>query len=370
MSIPLKNHPKLSTLIDLNEVESGALDQLENVLGLPFVERVAVMPDIHQGYGLPIGCVALTKNVLSPAWVGYDIGCGMIAASTGIQFTGSKFESETYRQEVLEKIYEYVPVGFNQREHGFGFLTDPPLVDEELASFVRSKASRQIGTLGSGNHFIEIGVDLHDEIWVVVHTGSRKPGHAIADHFMKKGDYFYIDDPLFTEYSCAMNWAISYAEANRFEIMKEVLGCMEGVPDIQFSLQTAMEESHNHAVRMNDESKMLHRKGATPAFFGDMGIIPGNMSEGTYITMGLGSEEALYSASHGAGRTMSRKKAKKQITMEKLQLDMWGITCNLRESQRDEGPGAYKELDYVMSLQEGINVKTMTKIKPIISVKG
>ena len=361
---------KLRTLVPLHELEEGAQQQIHDALALDFLELLAVMPDCHTGYTMPIGGVALLDGVISPEYVGYDIGCGMGALISAIPAATLKGR----RQQIFKEVYDRIPVGFNCRE---GALDYPAFQSaswvKSLENKVNAKLNIQLGTLGSGNHFIEVGQTREGYLAITVHSGSRNIGHSIASFYMELSKLVDRDLPdgflhLNGEYGRAylqdMNFCLEYALANRAQMLREVAGLVWGHGDGFF-----INENHNHAVVQGGD-KVLHRKGATPADMGQYGLIPGNMRDGVYVTTGLGNAEYLSSASHGAGRTMSRKRAKKELSLEEFQITMVDVVARVEQSTLDEAPFAYKNLDEVIARQDGIVVAVVDHIKPLINIKG
>ena len=366
---------KVKSLIPLDEIESGALDQLRAMAKHEFVEELVVMPDIHQGYELPIGTVAKMKGVISSACVGYDISCGMLSAEFG--FTKGDVDIERIKTHIVKRI----PMGFNSREHSIQYsaVNIEPLNKpmSEMIHRVNGKTMSQLGTLGGGNHFIELGEsELSHAIGVTIHSGSRNAGHTIASFFNKYSDeglpngYYYTDSDMGKAYIHMMNFADTFARNNRHAMMEEI----EDIFRIEAQLKgrmtvTPINESHNHAI-INSDGSVIHRKGATAAEKGQLGVIPINMRDGVYITKGLGNKEWLESASHGAGRVMSRKKAKKTIDYDAFKASMEHISSNITQSQLDEAPDAYKDADYVISAQEGVTVEIVDHYSPLMVLKG
>ena len=377
MSLTMK---KLRSLIPMTDLEWSAQNQIYEALKLDFLITLAIMPDCHTGYSLPIGGVALLDNVISPGYVGYDQGCGMCYIQTRI-LADYFFKRENKKHQIFEEIYKRIPVGFNSREK--------PLMHDDFKSAsgnkdlnekVESRLWIQLGTLGGGNHFIEIGENREGYITITIHSGSRNIGHSIASYYMKLSQQVDVDLPkgflhlkssYGQEYLKDMNFALEYALANRKFMMEDVLDLFGyNAHEINTLINTHMvNENHNHAI-VEDNGHVLHRKGATPAEEGQTGIIPGSMKAGVYITEGLGNPHYLYSASHGAGRKMARKAAKKKITMERFRDQMDGIVAKVTHDTKDEAPDAYKNLHNVIKEQEGIVIKTIDYAKPLINVKG
>jgi tRNA-splicing ligase RtcB len=374
-----KKLDKLKSLIPVYELEQSAQQQIYDALALDFLIKLAVMPDCHTGYTLPIGGVALLDNVISPEYVGYDIGCGMCYIVT--RLSASKFfKNEKKKYKLFDEIYRRIPVGFNSREKRLMYKDFKNASgDKKLLKKVNERLYIQIGTLGGGNHFIEIGVNREDFITITIHSGSRNIGHSIASYYMKlckRADpdlphgFLHLNGEAGQQYLYDMNFALDYALHNRKVMMKEVLSLF-GYNDHEVSVLIncfMINENHNHAIVNGTE--VLHRKGATPADKGQIGIIPGSMKTGVYVTEGLGNEEYLSSSSHGAGRKMGRKVAKQKIKMERFKEQMNGIVAKVDHSTKDEAPDAYKNLHTVIQSQEGIVVKTLDHSDPLINVKG
>lgn len=368
----MSNLDKLKMLLPMEELEPEAQSQIYNALKLPFLKKLAIMPDCHTGYSLPIGGVALLDGVISPEYVGYDIGCGMCCVETGINADEISGKENT----IFNEIYNRVPVGFNSREKGKDYADFKSASgDKDLNKKVSERLYVQIGTLGSGNHFIEIGKSsVGGLLCITVHSGSRNIGHSIASYYMRLSrqvdkdlpdGFLHLNGEYGQMYLQDMIFAQEYALYNRKVLMTDVLDIL-GLSSI--SLKDMINENHNHAIVNN--GVVLHRKGATPANKGQIGIIPGNMKDGVYITVGLGNEEYLSSASHGAGRRFGRKKAKESIDLQDFINDMDGIVCKADHSTLDESRFAYKDLNTVIERQKGIVVNALYLIEPIINIKG
>ena len=374
-----KKLDKLRSLIPVHELEHSAQSQIYEALALDFLIKLAVMPDCHTGYTLPIGGVALLDNVISPEYVGYDIGCGMCFIATRI-LASKFFKNEKKKLKLFDEIYRRIPVGFNSRKQGRIYRDFKNASGNQgLADKVHAKVYIQLGTLGGGNHFIEIGVNRKGYITVTIHSGSRNPGHSIASYYMNLSKHVDVHLPkgfldlrseCGQQYLHDMNYALEYALENRTIMMREMLHLLgyNGHEIDSLINHHMVNENHNHAVV--DGTEVLHRKGATPADKGQIGIIPGSMKTGVYVTEGLGNEEYLSSSSHGAGRKMGRKVAKKKIKLERFKEQMHGIVAKVEKSTLDEAPDAYKNLHTVIQNQEGIVIKTLDHADPLINVKG
>jgi len=368
----MPNMDKIKSLIPMHEIEQGAQTQIFDNANIPFVKTIAVMPDCHQGYDLPIGAVALVEGHISPTYVGYDIGCGMICYE--IPMSDINGFNQADRAEVFHLIKEKIPVGFNEHDNPYSEQFYSQSGDRALTDKVRAKCNTQYGTLGGGNHFIEIGYNANGAVFITIHSGSRRPGWEIAQWYMNEAKkdnqlyhkFFDLYSNLGQSYLADMNFALKFALDNRKHMLTEVVKIMTGNRGTLFNY---INENHNHAIVL-ENGEVLHRKGATPAKLYELGVIPGSMKSGVYITEGLGNEEFLNSASHGAGRKMSRGAAKKSITLDVFKSQMEGILANVNETTLDEAPDAYKDLEYVMNAQKGVVVNVVDFIQPIINVKG
>lgn len=352
-------HDKLRLTIPWNEIEEGAQEQIKSVLEIPSLKKLAIMPDVHQGYTLPIGGVALMDGVISPEFVGVDIGCGMCAMITDIEYDIR--DPDIIRKEIESRI----PVGFNQRNKDLKYDNFKcGLMGRALVQKINAKVKNQLGTLGGGNHFIEVGETGGGFLAVVIHSGSRGAGKLTADFFTGMDEQFHsIDSVIGSAYFEAMNFMTQYALDNRMTMMEEIADVFGVIPE---STQL-INENHNFASIEPDG--ILHRKGATPAEIGQFGVIPGNMRDGTYITKGIGNEEFLCCASHGAGRRMSRGAARRKLDQSEFEVQMVGVSCETKK-RLDESPGAYKDINEVIRSQDGILVDVIDHIAPRIVVKG
>jgi len=369
------------------DIEEGALQQAKNVANIPFIfKHVAVMADAHQGYGLPIGGVMATEGTVLPFCVGVDIGCGMIAAKTSIVNVDVEQIKAT-----MGKIREAIPVGFAHHEtaqewDGFDDAPDIRIIQNKLSS-----ARKQLGTLGGGNHFIEIQQDQDGLIWIMVHSGSRNFGYKIAKEYHAKAKalcerwYSDISDPDLSflpietreakEYFEAMNYALSFAYQNRKLMLDRALECFESVVGSGgFVYDNYINIHHNYAAWENHFGKnvIVHRKGATLAREDTIGIIPGSQGTKSYIVQGKGNPQSFNSCSHGAGRRMGRKQATRELDLaaEIKRLDDQGIVHGIRNAKDlDEASGAYKDIDAVMVAQSDL-VEIKTELTPLGVIKG
>jgi tRNA-splicing ligase RtcB (3'-phosphate/5'-hydroxy nucleic acid ligase) len=376
---------KLETLIPLEELEYEAQEQIFNALEHDFVEKVAIMPDCHTGYSMPIGGVALTNGVISPAWIGYDQNCGVCCVITKLK--AHKFNKNKLTK-VRKKILERIPVGFNTHKDyqddvlefdGAGCKYND-LVKKPKQKLnnqrVNDRAKMQVGSLGGGNHMLELGVNNNGFLSIVIHSGSRNLGHQIATFYMNLSKHVDTDLPdgffhLDNEYGQAFLQDLAYSEWFAYENRKRMMAVILEVLglDINDYIDDMINEHHNHAIVL-DGGKVIHRKGATSAYKGQLGLIPIDMSHGTYITVGLGNEKYLSSASHGAGRKMSRTRAKENVKLDIFEKQMKDIVSGKCKDCLDEAPDAYKSADLVIGYQKGIVVDIIDHIKPLVNIKG
>ena len=368
----------------LENVEPQAINQLRNVANLPGVfHHVAVMPDVHFGKGATVGSVIATHGNISPAAVGVDIGCGMLALPVGAK-EGNLDNNLVGLRHAIESL---VPVGHQKHMHEQEWEGMRQFRD--LSPHVRDlkeKAAKQLGTLGGGNHFIEICVDEQDFVWILLHSGSRHIGKSLADvhihtakGLMKK---YLIDLPdpdlaylvkgtdEYASYMFDLHWAQTYARANR-EFMKEYVLKALSYLNIPTVPAMAINCHHNYVSHEQHfgEDVLVTRKGAVSAQSGELGIIPGSMGACTYIVKGLGNPESFCSCSHGAGRKMSRNQARREFTVADLLKQTEGIECRKDSEVIDEIPGAYKDIDTVMNNQKDL-VEVVAKLKQVLCVKG
>lgn len=383
---------------DLANVESSALDQLTNTSNLPFVfKHVAAMPDVHLGYGATVGSVIATKGAICPAAVGVDIGCGMAAVRTDLDPNVVQDKIK----EIRHSIERSVPVGHNSNtrisktvENWKGWETFNDLnatkIHNKGATELYKRAKAQLGTLGGGNHFIEICLDTDNNVWVMLHSGSRNIGKSLAEMHMydakaeMKKMFISLPDPElayfaehtqgYTNYMFDLMWAQEYARQNRDEMMARVMKDLSfAVHGEDGKIKKLMEVNchHNYASMENHygENVLITRKGAVRAREGDLGIIPGSMGARSFIVEGLGNKESFHSCSHGAGRKMSRGEAKRQFTVEDLVNQTVGIECRKDEGVIDEIPGAYKDIDTVMANQTDL-VRVVAQLRQIMCIKG
>lgn len=361
------------TKIYAEHLEDTALEQFRSAMEQDFAIRGALMPDAHTGYSLPIGGVIATDGVIVPAWVGYDIGCGMCA----IPMSTTTLAVQGMAKAIFDNIYRDVPTGFAHNQHPAEGVELPGEYTEVVKAQLDAGALRQIGSLGSGNHFIEIGADEGGTVWVILHSGSRNIGHKVCSHYMKvacgedkpKEGHFglRVDSDLGRGYLADMNFCLEFALANRREIIRRVSAIVSRYAGGAADWDRLINRNHNHATLR--DGLWIHRKGATHAEAGMMGVIPGNMRDGSFIVRGKGNPDALWSSSHGAGRVMGRKQAERELSLSDFQETMSGITAKVGQSTLDEAPLAYKSIFDVMEQQSDL-VEVVAHVRPIINIKA
>ena len=428
----------MNTKIYAEVLEEGVLEQFNAAMALPCNVQGALMPDAHLGYTLPIGAVIKSKGQIFPSFVGYDIGCGVAAVEFNLHKKYVGLEA------LKEYILDNVPIGSDRRKEGLN-PEDMPLFEgtsDTLKKIYSQKGANQLGTLGNGNHFIEVGyMESNDNIAVVIHSGSRGLGHGIASHYMREaankyateswpkqeeihivdftarneifrqcseGNFikardrfvekqkliymkkydveglfsFDVESDMGAQYIRDMNFCLDYALLNRTVMARAVqkgiskqLPTTTMVPPLQF-----INRNHNHAevqtVKHTNEDRtfiniqyIIHRKGATHADKDMMGVIPGNMKDGSFIVKGKGNPDSLNSSSHGAGRVLSRRQAKRTLSIDELNKTMKGIVTNHTDATLDESPKAYKNIFEVMRLQEDL-VEVIDRVIPTLNIKG
>lgn len=432
---------KIPYKIYAEKVEDEALRQFEACLRMEGCVQGALMADTHTGYVAPIGSVLKFENQISPALVGYDIGCGVISAELDIK--PGDLDLEKLKNSILRS----VPIGFNRHNKAKIYNFDKSKASPELLVAMSGTGVYQLGTLGGGNHFIELGENEENgNVHIIIHSGSRGFGHKVATHYMKEaavqsideqrykdefdaqekniewkafldnakpspkkdnqekayfgardkfvyrrtrarlktkieGNYsLSLDTDVGKQYMIDQNIALDFALANRKAMVNAI------IKDINFQLDKPVEviqiinRNHNHAElqtikhsnsdgSFTDEQYIIHRKGATHAEEGMFGVIPGNMKDGCFVVQGLGNPDSMSSSSHGAGRVLSRKKAKEQLSLNKFHKEMDGIVTNHKDNTLDEAPDAYKNIFEVMDAQKEL-VKVIAHVKPILNIKG
>lgn len=400
---------KVPVKVWTDDIDSKTIDQLVNCSQMPFIHKhIAAMPDVHLGIGATVGSVIPTKSAIIPAAVGVDIGCGMCAVRTSL--TANDLPDNLAPVRVA--IENAIPLGpgakhpyrlsekskpiqptWNMLHKKFSQELSP-IRDKHPALFKQMKNSeetwrQQLGTLGSGNHFIEICLDEVDNVWIVLHSGSRGIGNNIGRYFISLAkrdmeihhislpdmDLAYLSEGTqwFDDYVEAVSWAQSYAKSNRDFMMELILLALantDGFPSFETNLEVInchhnyIEQEHHYGSNV-----WVTRKGAIRAREGDLGIIPGSMGAKSYIVRGKGNPESFHSCSHGAGRQMSRKKAKEAFTEADLIKQTEGIECRKDAGVLDEIPGAYKDIDVVMDNQKDL-VDIVHTLRQIVNVKG
>lgn len=383
-------------------VEPEAIAQLENIARMPFIHRwVAAMPDVHLGIGATVGSVVPTVGAVIPAAVGVDIGCGMMAVETSLKAT----DLPDNLAGVRSAIEQAVPHG-RTTNHGRdkGAWQNPPEPVGEAWKGLRDRFDdivkkhgkvgdantvQHLGTLGTGNHFVEVCLDERDSVWFMLHSGSRGVGNRIGSYFIalakEEMKRWYVNLPdqnlaylsegskHFDDYVEAVEWAQDFARTNRDLMMQAVVravaGC-KGIPPF-VAEATAVNCHHNYVAREHHYGKdvFVTRKGAVRAQKGDLGIIPGSMGTRSYIVRGKGNAESFHSCSHGAGRAMSRTEARKRFTVEDHKRMTAGIECRKDEDVIDETPAAYKPIDAVMEAQSDL-VEVVHQLRQVVCVKG
>lgn len=388
----------------LDEIEPDTMRQVRNIANLPGAfHHIAIMPDAHIGYGMPIGGVLAAVDTIVPNAVGVDIGCGMAAVKTSIREI-----SEAALREILNKLRRIIPTGFThhkeaQKWEGFDRAPDIPIIRQELNS-----ARKQIGTLGGGNHFIEILQEAGDKkwniagrgnIWLMLHSGSRNFGLKAANVYHKKArrfcelnnielpdkdlSFLKLDSPEGREYWQAMNYCLEFAKANRRLMMERFMDIFQAVSGCEFinfnkehntgaeTKEVCVAIHHNYAAREEHFGKtvIIHRKGATRAFAGQLGIVPGSMGTPSYIVEGLGNPESFMSCAHGAGRVLGRREAGRVLTREQADEAIKGIVFEGWRGNIDEAPQAYKNIETVIKNQIDL-ARPIVKLKPLAVMIG
>lgn len=394
-------------------VEEEALQQLRNVSSMPFIHKhVSVMPDVHVGIGATIGSVIPTKGAIIPAAVGVDIGCGMVAVKTSLRAehlpdqlgglragieaavphgrtdNGGKNDQGGWGDRLPKEVaYQFKSIENGQLGGSLGHRYNQIIAKHPKAESFNNL--NHLGTLGTGNHFIELCLDEDGYVWVMLHSGSRGAGNRIGSYFIEAAkremERYYISDylpdrdlaylvehtELFDDYVSAVSWAQDFARANRDVMLQLVLSVMRSqLPEFAL-LDEAVNCHHNYISKEHHfgQNVWITRKGAVRARVGDLGIIPGSMGTGSFIVKGLGSSESFHSCSHGAGRVMSRGAAKKSITLEAHREAMTGIEARLDADVLDESPKAYKDIGAVMAAQSDL-VEVVHRLHQILNVKG
>ena len=391
---------KIVAFTDGVEFEQSAQDQVHNIAGLPFIHsHVAVMPDVHAGIGATVGSVIPTKGAIIPAAVGVDIGCGMMAVRTTLMASDLPDSLSTIRSSIERA----VPHGGLGASSGWGGKGIPnAIMNRWVKSGLEARFNQlcgkhpkladgnalvHLGSLGGGNHFIEVCLDLEQRVWVMLHSGSRGIGNLIGRIFIEKARemlvqrgvhvpdkdlaWFEEGEQEFKDYVEAVSWAQEFARHNREAMMVRVLSAMrEHLPAFQTDKEAV--NCHHNYVQAEvhfGERVFVTRKGAVAAQAGELGIIPGSMGAKSYIVRGKGNPDSFCSCSHGAGRRMSRGEAKRRFTVEDQVLATEGVECRKDSGVIDEIPLAYKDIDAVMEAQKDL-VEIVAVLKQVLCVKG
>ncbi|WP_339073823.1 RtcB family protein [Teredinibacter turnerae] len=384
--------------------EEGAKEQLRKLAGMPFIHKwVAVMPDVHVGLGATIGSVVPTLGAVIPAAVGVDIGCGMMAVKTSLTSAQLPENLAAVRSTIERAVPHGRTSGRGGKLRDKGAWANVPddvahawlgldgqfaILKEKHRVLKNTNNVNHLGTLGTGNHFIEMCLDEHDSVWLMLHSGSRGVGNRIGTYFIEQAKkdmerwhihlpdsdlaYFPEGSEHFDDYVEAVEWAQSFARINREVMMKRVVSAVEGVLSLPFSASVeAVNCHHNYVSREHHygQNVLVTRKGAVRARRGEMGIIPGSMGARSFIVRGLGNEESFCSCSHGAGRVMSRTQAKKMVSLEEHRKATADVECRKDEGVIDETPSAYKPIEKVMTAQKDL-VEVVYTLKQIVCVKG
>ena len=386
-------------------VEPEAKEQLSKLAQLPFVfHHVAVMPDVHVGKGSTIGSVIPTLGAVIPAAVGVDIGCGMMAAKTTLRADDLPDNLGKLRSAIEQAVpHGMSPKTRNARGRDTGSWDNPPAVadagwarlKDEFEEICRkypklrhTNHHKHLGTLGSGNHFVEVCLDEENFVWLMLHSGSRGVGNAIGTHFIELArqdmrrhmvnlpdqDLAYLEEGTqhYDDYVEAVGWAQKFARINREVMMQNLIGAVRSVIRKPFETHVeAVNCHHNYVQRERHFGKdvLITRKGAVSAREGELGIIPGSMGARSFIVRGKGNPESFNSCSHGAGRVMSRTEAKRRFTVADQERATRGVECRKDEGVIDEIPMAYKDIDAVMHAQREL-VDVVHTLKQVVCVKG
>jgi len=380
-------------------VEAEARTQLENVAGLPFVHsHLAVMPDVHFGRGATVGSVIPTRGAIIPAAVGVDIGCGMMAIETTLTASQLPDSLAKLRSEIERKAphgngpggeHKIIPDSVSSRWRNSDLEERLDRIHDKHRKIPSHKVGSQLGTLGGGNHFIEVCLDERDHVWVMLHSGSRGTGNQIGQYFIEQARvmlekrvlgyhvpdrdlaFFVEGEPFFDDYIEAVSWAQDYARANREAMMERTLQAMrEHLPKFKLG-RMAVNCHHNYVEKEHHfgADVWVTRKGAVRAGEGELGIIPGSMGAKSFIVRGKGNADSFCSCSHGAGRAMSRTKAKATFTLKDHREATEGVECRKDSGVIDETPMAYKDIDAVIAAQVDL-IEVVHTLKQVVCVKG
>lgn len=380
-------------------VEEGARRQLENVAALPFIHsHLAVMPDVHYGRGATVGSVIPTKGAIIPAAVGVDIGCGMMAIGTSLTANDLPDSLVAIRSEIERKVpvgngragsHKEAPARAATALRNSGLVHRLEAITGKHKRIQRTVFAKQLGSLGGGNHFIELCLDETDHVWVMLHSGSRGTGNVIGTYFIQEARealekrvlgyhvpdrdlaFFVEGEDLFADYIDAIGWAQDYARLNREVMMDRVLIAMRDMLPAFTLAKQAVNCHHNYVEREHHFGAdiWVTRKGAVRAGEGELGIIPGSMGAKSFIVRGKGNAESFCSCSHGAGRAMSRSEAKRRFTLEDHIAATAAVECRKDAGVIDETPMAYKDIDSVMAAQADL-VEVVHTLRQVVCVKG
>lgn len=374
-----------------DDIEPGASQQIANLARVPGVFRhIAIMPDCHQGYGMPIGGVAALQGAIIPNAVGVDIGCGMCALKLNLR---QEDLPRNTLKSIMQSVRDMIPLGVNRHKGDSPYCTEfmprvpgGPVTEEQMPN-----ARSSLGTLGGGNHFIEIQKDMSGQVWIMIHSGSRNLGKQVAEHYHKVAralnerkkmlptglrdlSFLPLDSDEGKMYLQEMQYCVAFALANRRTMMVEILKAFEVHVGKVGRQEDMINIAHNYARQEKHFGRdvMVHRKGATSAQLNEIGIIPGSQGARSYIVKGKGNPESFCSCSHGAGRQMSRTKAQEELNLadEIRKLNEQGIIHGIRHRKDlDEAAGAYKDINRVMANQKDL-VDVMVELLPLAVVKG
>ncbi|MGW6624265.1 RtcB family protein [Nocardia sp. NPDC055002] len=375
------------------EIDQTTIDQATALTTLPFIHpHLALMPDAHAGKGSSVGTVIPTKGAVIPAAVGVDIGCGMVAVRTDCDYSEIEDLDLAYLRGAIEGAIPLSPGNYNKNLDRESALNRIRILEEgaEVDNVDLSHSPKwreQLGSLGGGNHFLELCLDEHDVVWLFLHSGSRGVGNKIAQRHIKIAqeqcrthhiqlvdrDHAYLSEGTseFSQYLADLQWAQLFAKMNRDEMMDRFVEVFKDWSGVDFTEHQRINTHHNYTepIQIGRESVYLTRKGAIDATEGTWGLIPGSMGTGSYVVVGKGNPAALYSAPHGAGRRFSRTEARKRFTAEDLADRMVGIEYRPGEEWVDEIPDAYKPITEVMRASEDL-VEVRYSLRQIMNVKG
>lgn len=406
--VQTENNKLIKIWADYVHIDEATMEQAKALADLPFIHKhIAIMPDAHLGKGACIGSVIVTKKAIVPAAVGVDLNCGMMAVK--LNLTASQLPDNL--ADIRSAIEKAVPHGrtnngtigdkgafktddLSQRAKAYWYHNIEPEYKKLLSIHPKAKAYNDVnhlGTLGTGNHFIELCIDESQEVWIMIHTGSRGFGNSLASYFIelahkemekyhiklahKDLSYLVADTPAYDDYVLALNLAKKFAEENRSIIYHNTLNALQKFFNFKIgashNFSTIVDCHHNYVTMENHfgENVLVTRKGAVSAKEGQLGIIPGSMGAKSFIVRGLGNKQSFCSCSHGAGRIMSRNEAKRTISLEEHSHDTHGVECRKDESVIDESPKAYKNIDDVMKSQDDL-VEIVHTLKQVLCVKG